>query len=332
MGDLTKLSLDDVTSSLNVLETLGVEPHHWARLRSDALFARRMAGAFRCGGRDLRDSRQGLPYDGRLSFFGPEDWEYFFGVALTPTQWEVARHFPWPDIEYDKDEPSRVKANDKWVGGQYFAFLGVDDFYEFDERWLNPRDDGWLLQHHVTLDGLNKLLRPQYPGRYDQWQRPKLSWPRVSMSGVNRLDWLGDEPELRNSAPKLRWYLLLIHPFGGNFVAGRFHDRDRRRHLYERPSAVELNLGLLLYYQKYGNWPRKNSHHEPGKGLLWETGDKPNRNKAKGVLAGCRLLDEYGNRDERLVVEPIERGNTQAPPIARMRKLPPGVVVGSSSA
>lgn len=332
MGDLTQQPLDEITSSLNVLEGWDVQPHHWARLRTDKLFAERIAGAFANGGRDWFDAynKRPLPYDHNLTFFDGHDWEHFFQVTLTPAQWEVANNFPWPDIEFvrdrDRSEPiGLVKPSGKWVGGRYFAFLGIDRFYKFDERHPEYWENGWQPQGELTLASLPGLVSGSYPGRHNGWQRPGCDWYSRSIGG-NPRGWLQYEHELARSSPKLRWYLLLLYPEHDHHVdvGGRFPDWDRRRRLYERPTAVEYNLGLLLYFQKYGGWPYSGWRRQPGEYYLRLVADHAASDKVVGVTAGCQIEREGGHPCECLVVNPIVRGSgdLRKLPIARMRKLP----------
>lgn len=306
MGNLTKLSLDEIVATLQVLESVGdVGKTQFDRLRSDKMFASRIAYELMRGGGDWRDrDRKLLPPNYTLMpVFGGEEWEHFFRVELTPEQWEVANHFPWPDSVITEGGP----GVDSEVRSTHFAFLGLEGVNERDD-YREPPERYGRFDLPIDVEHLDYLVE-----RLAYWNKPRHQFPSYSIGG-NRLDWY--EEELFRCRPaRTRWYLIPIQPATRNMA---------RRVAYEPMSAVEYLLGHILHYQKYGRWLStwRAECPETMKAITDDVAvtSVPDKNWGK-VIAGFH--HEYNHRQ--LVVQPQRWRSGQQNPhdgFAVTRRLP----------
>jgi hypothetical protein len=221
--------MQEITATLAAAEEAGIEDHLWARFRADAAYRRRIAEAMRtgAGSKPVFIDEAHLSYQALdMQLFGPLDWRSFFNVLVSPQQWQTAAGFPWRgEIGTLPREPCPF-----WPGKDlmetHFAFFAPEEVNLLET-------DALRTTLALTTMGICDTLRTEVA----HWSsRPKMVMnediDEFRLSGINRTG----------------WYLMPLLPVPPikETRAGGF---------YNRMTVAEYLLGLILYYQKYSEWP-----------------------------------------------------------------------------
>ena len=170
VGDL---SCKEQTSGLQALEDQGMQVAHFLRLKTDKIYAKKVAEYMMSGGKELPLDYKMVKAILHRNFLGLEEWQRHFGVKPTKRMLEAAANFPWSAEVLNS--PCPFTNSDKvLVRDTHIAFLGLD--IDDERRPLKPRR---LADFYCMIGNVHFGIQPD---------------------------------RLTKQTCDLRWYLMPIHP------------------------------------------------------------------------------------------------------------------------
>ncbi len=217
MGNLVKTSHSEVNATLLVLDNLGVQPEHFARLRAEPDYAKRVAEFMLRGGLEGSVHQKLARAVMGKNFFGIEDWSSLYGISFTKKQLREVTEFPWGEDILNAPCPF-VKS--KSIKETHFAFLGLP-----------------------TINGK--------PLNIIKWHElhPATGQPKFYFANN---PWYGNQEFATEVACGLRWYLMPLEIVPKS--EDKTYD-DQKAMLpqdYEVPTAIAEVTKDILYYRKNG--------------------------------------------------------------------------------
>ena len=169
---------------------------------------------------------------GRLmgsNFFGPREWEKFYGVKFTKNQLDELWQFPWSEETLNAPCPFCNDGNA--VKDCHFALLGISR----------------IQSNLVNL-------------RYLQQIHPREKQPRFNT--YDRVSWYLKQPFANTTVPE-RWYLIHLHPLP--YTMGKTYPQQVEllsevTQDYEVPPAVILVKTNLFFFRRTGSFPKNSDH------------------------------------------------------------------------
>lgn len=217
----------EVTSTLELLGSMGVKPKHLSRLRNEdsRKTARRVANI--AMGWTFPDSihwKEAKKIMGK-NFFGPAEWKRYFNVQFTPEQMEQVTEFPWSLEALNHRFVDSVPLRHK----DYFAFLGISE--------INGQP--LTIAQWVELSRTVPNVLP-----FDSATSGLASWLGIDGSYSNYR-----VPEYENCLTKktcsFQWYFMHLKGMGISCSSAK--DKDSFV-----SSAIERLTMLFLYSRRHG--------------------------------------------------------------------------------
>lgn len=126
MGNLVKETPhSEMNATIEVFDHLGVTREHFARMRTDEAFARRITSFMLRGGIDGSVHQKLARALLGQNFFGIEEWSTFHGMIFTKKQLREVTEFPWGEDVLNSPCPWN---SGKLVHETHMAFLGLEKF------------------------------------------------------------------------------------------------------------------------------------------------------------------------------------------------------------
>lgn len=217
MGNLVKTPHSEVNATLLVLDNLGVQPEHFARLRAEPDYAKRVAEFLLRGGLEGSIHQKLARAVMGKNFFGIEEWSSLYGVSFTKKQLREVADFPWGEDILNAPCPF---VEGKSIKETHFAFLGIPS--------VNGKPLTILKWHELHLaTGQPKFYFANNP-------------------------WYGNQKFATEVTCELRWYLMPLEIVPSSTNKTYQEQVAMLTQDYEVPNAIEEVTKSILYYRKNG--------------------------------------------------------------------------------
>jgi len=243
MGNLVKTPLSEVTSTLEILDKLNIQPDHLARLRAEPDYAKRVAEFMLRGGLEASIHQKLARAIMGKNFWGVEEWSSLYGVNFTKKQLRQVAEFPWS--EDILNAPCPFVKGKSVLRETHFAFLGLDR--------LNGKSLTILKWHELhPATGQPRFYSANNPWYCSQWHELHPATGQPQFYSANN-PWYGTQKFATEITCGLRWYLMPLAIVSGS-ESKTYEEQVAMlpQSDYEVPTACEEVTKDILYYRKNG--------------------------------------------------------------------------------
>lgn len=223
---LWTMTFGEIGASLKVLQDHGITPEHWARLRAEPSYAKRVAEFMLRGGIEGSIHQKLARATLGENFFGIEEWSSLYGINFTKKQLREIADFPWSEDILNAPCPF-VKG--KKVKETHFAFLGLDSFKGKPLTILT-----WQELHPASKQPKFYSYAPDC--------------------------WYAREGFATGKISDFRWYLMLKEIVPGSTEKIYQEQIKMLPDEYEVPFAIEEVTKEILYFKKNGAYLNPNRY------------------------------------------------------------------------